>query len=587
MKVIIKREENKLPNIYLATVLKNLESLGFTFSEPLIEELQTLSVDTFTSFYKELVKHLKEMVGAHIQFAPMYPNFPQQMMDLSDADLYINAIIHYVTLRLPVSKVEERLPLLDSVDLKVINLGSEEDFNQMISQLISANSSISSTDKTDVEWAITHTEDVSCFLPNVIPHKENMSFIIGVLLINRKIEAALLNRDIMTAKNLLKTRPGEFARRLDHLIRLCSDKSTDVFHILEEFLSIIGDVSTPVLLQLTAHFKHRNDKNEFRTFFPKGNVAKAIGIENTLPFISEDICLMIVKMCEDTLKNRFAKLPSLGKVFLDKQLKNHLVPFSQRSASKALRTLSRGSKVDLPEGDTIRFFLWWKEGYVNGQHTGRVDIDLSAAMYDEDWQYKEHVSFTNLRSKNFKAYHSGDITSAPKGASEFIDFDIPSVLKYGGRYVVMTLLSYTDQPYKDLPECFTGWMVRQYPGSGEIFEPSTVQDKVDITADTQISIPVILDLKERKLIWTDLSLTRDLTYDNTIEANQKGMILVGKALTNLVKPNLYDLFRLHIEARGELVQDIEEAETIFSLDKGITPFDIEKIISDFIADPQG
>lgn len=57
--------------------------------------------------------------------------------------------------------------------------------------------------------------------------------------------------------------------------------------------------------------------------------------------------------------------------------------------------------------------------------------------------------------------------------------------------------------------------------SGEIFEPSTVQDKVDITADTQISIPVILDLKERKLIWTDLSLTRDLTYDNTIEANQK------------------------------------------------------------------
>lgn len=65
------------------------------------------------------------------------------------------------------------------------------------------------------------------------------------------------------------------------------------------------------------------------------------------------------------------------------------------------------------------------------------------------------------------------------------------------------------------------------------------------------------------------------------------MILVGKALTNLVKPNLYDLFRLHIEARGELVQDIEEAETIFSLNKGITPFDIEKIISDFIADSKG
>ena len=63
------------------------------------------------------------------------------------------------------------------------------------------------------------------------------------------------------------------------------------------------------------------------------------------------------------------------------------------------------------------------------------------------------------------------------------------------------------------------------------------------------------------------------------------MILVGEALTNLVKPNLYDLFRLHIEARGELVQDIEEAESIFLWIKGLL-LSILKIISDFIADPQ-
>lgn len=78
----------------------------------------------------------------------------------------------------------------------------------------------------------------------------------------------MLNRDIMTAK-IFKNSPGEFARRLDRLIRLCSDKSTDVFNILEDFLSIIGNVSTPVLLQLTAHFKHRNDKMNFVPFFQR------------------------------------------------------------------------------------------------------------------------------------------------------------------------------------------------------------------------------------------------------------------------------------------------------------------------------
>lgn len=39
LKVIIKREENKLLNMYLVIVLKNLESLGFIFFEFLIEEL--------------------------------------------------------------------------------------------------------------------------------------------------------------------------------------------------------------------------------------------------------------------------------------------------------------------------------------------------------------------------------------------------------------------------------------------------------------------------------------------------------------------------------------------------------------------
>ena len=80
----------------------------------------------------------------------------------------------------------------------------------MISQLISTNSSISSTDKTDVEWAITHTEDVSCFLPNVIPHKENICLYNWVLLINRKYQPMLL-------QSILKQQLMFFALQLLYL----------------------------------------------------------------------------------------------------------------------------------------------------------------------------------------------------------------------------------------------------------------------------------------------------------------------------------------------------------------------------------
>jgi len=97
-----------------------------------------------------------------------------------------------------------------------------------------------------------------------------------------------------------------------------------------------------------------------------------------------------------------------------------------------------------------------------------------------------------------------------------------------------------------------------------------------------ICIPMILDLYENKVIWTDIALRNEPDYANNVEENQMGMVLMGKALTSLVKPTLYDLFKLHIEARGELCGNIEEADLIFSVDKGITPFDLDIIVADYL-----
>jgi hypothetical protein len=136
----------------------------------------------------------------------------------------------------------------------------------------------------------------------------------------------------------------------------------------------------------------------------------------------------------------------------------------------------------------------------------RGDRVRRASNYDAGWRYREHISYTNLRSAKYRACHSGDITSAPEGACEFIDIDIPSVLSYGGRFVIMSVNSYTRQKFSDLPECRAGWMMRKRPDSGEVFEPKTVQDRVDVASETTICLPVILDLKERKVVWADVGL---------------------------------------------------------------------------------
>ncbi|MGI2297706.1 TerD family protein [Paenibacillus sp. GXUN7292] len=685
-KVIVMQEQHTLPDTYLATALKNISALGFTFSPALMAALRTLSIFSFVKWHKKLTKSLKKLVGAHVQYCPMYPNFPQQVMEASEAELYLEALFHYLTEELPALTPDKREPLVDQIELKVIELGDEEDFRQMMRKLIEANTSISETDKADLAWTIEHEEQVEKLLPAVIPQKEQIGFVAAALLRCGKTDAALIRPYFKTATDVLRLavalsdgdvslaastpfrkfkraerrlllelleqcsditedmlryrerwirlgeilhpseykqrfaschaafdvlrnnkpfetfnrnveealryfdtdravehlleRPGEFARRLDHLLRL---EGNDFDWVVSFFDSVADRVATPVLLQVMAHFKHRQQANELRLFFPKGNVAKAFALPDSRFPIPSDACESVVNICENILLVRFAKQPDMGKVFIDERLQHYMVPFSQRSASKALRTLVRGSKLSMPAGDTIRFFLWWKEGKVEGKETGRTDIDLSAALYDEKWNYMEHISYTNLKSEKYVAMHSGDIVAAPKGACEFIDLYIPSIVAYGGRYVVTTLHAFTGQVFCDLPECFAGWMMRQYPQSGEVFDPATVVDRIDLASNTQISIPVVLDLKERTVIWCDLALTRNPNYYNNIESHQTGVVAMGKAMTAMAKPNLYDLFRLHALARGELVERAEEAQTVFSPQHGITPFDVEAIMASFLA----
>ncbi|WP_338707385.1 TerD family protein [Paenibacillus amylolyticus] len=689
--LIIESNEGKqqLPKTHLATALKNIEALGYTFSDELLQAMRQLSKEQFETVYHQLVADLRVMVGAHVKYTPMYAGFPMQVMQADEAELYLNAIIHYLTnltVVYPDQQSVERMPLLEKTDLKVIGLGNQQAFQTLIRQIIEAKGSISETDKADIDTVLEHAdpEDVDALLPAEIPFKENVGFVVASLLkhekanidrigpyfktasdvlrlavawsdgdvslaaaspfrkfkrrerrlllglleqcgsmtedmlrykdrwirlgeilhpseyklryprceeafdilrnnkpystFNGSVELAFQYRNVWSLIDLLSQRPGEFARRLDHLLRMTEDEA----YVLLAFGEVLEQVSTPVLLQVRQHFAHRNEPQDLRVFFPKGNVAKAFAVPNELPEIDEVTCQDVVQLCEQALVERFANLSPLGKTYVDPQLHDYLVPFSQRSASKALHTIVRGSRVPMAEGDTIRFFNWWKEGDVDGKSTGRVDIDLSAVMYDKDWNYVEHISYTNLRSSNYKAVHSGDIVTAPYGASEFIDLHIPSIVAYGGRYVVATLLSFTSHPYCDLPECFVGWMMRKKPGSGEIFEPSTVANKIDITADTQIAIPVIMDLVERTVIWTDLALTRYPEYYNNVEGNQKGIVLMGKALTNLRKPDLHDLFMLHAKARGELVDTIDQADTIYSVDQGITPYDIEQIMAEYL-----
>ena len=388
---------------------------------------------------------------------------------------------------------------------------------------------------------------------------------------NRQLEHSIERGQTEKVLSLLKQRPGEFARRLDHVIRINPNSQED---IALSFAAFADQVSTPVLIQVMQHFKTRCENRKLRVFLPKGQVQKAQAIPNELPELPPAICSLLESICRKTLIDRFAKMRPLGKCYLDPHLQKYLLPFSQRSASKALRTIARGSRIRLPDADTLRFFIWWKNG------TYRTDIDLSAAMFKQDFTYANTLSYYNL--KDFGGHHSGDIVDAPLGASEFIDVSIEKLLTADVAYIVMAVTSFTGQPYRDLPECFAGWMARKKANSGEIYEPKTVQDKFDLSGDNKISLPVIFDPRHREAIWTDIALTKNPNWYNNVSGNLHGIQISLKAFTELNKMNLFDLLKMHIEARGEFAELPQDADVEFSV-SAETPFQLDKIASEFMA----
>lgn len=696
-KVILEKGNAVEPNNqYIATIAKNIESLGYTVSKELFETLQTFEKEDLNKFYLELIPMLKEMVAANVTYNPMYVNFPQSVMEADYIDLYINAIIHYWSFGtlLPYEEKNERLPLFEETKVKVIDLGTVEDLHDIFNNLCQSKTSISQTDKEDLEWIF---KNMQVKFPDEIPLKENVALVgklylenyplatskdiqkyfktatdvlrlitamsngdislatntkfrsfkrkerrlllellqgcgyieedmlryknrwirigeklhpseyneaqfgkvitafnklrngIKIPTFNGKVANAIEVEDYKKALSFLKTRPGELARKLDHLLRNATDKNS----VVNTFKDVASEVSTPVLLQVKEHFAHRTDKLESRVFFPKGNLARCHCIENTLVDIDEKYCKAIVKICENALVEIYKSKDFLGNVYLSEDFKNYIVPFSQRSASKSLKTIVRGSKLPIPENtNALRAFIWWTNMGDNEDRwcNGRVDIDLSAAIFDENWNYMEHVSYTNLRSAKYKACHSGDITNGGStngnGASEFLDVDIDSVVKYGARYVVYQVYSFTGQKFADMPHAMFGWMNREDVKSGEIYEPKTVEQKMDLTSQSTVCIPVIFDCVNREVIWCDMNLSisgcHSHYWGNNVESNLSGVEATCYSMVNMSKPNLYDLIDLHIRARGLKVDNKEDADIIFDIDTGISPFDTDVFMAEYI-----
>ncbi|MCP3097878.1 hypothetical protein LZ198_03200 [Myxococcus sp. K15C18031901] len=369
------------------------------------------------------------------------------------------------------------------------------------------------------------------------------------------VESALAAREVHGALKLLRQRPGEMLRRLDHVSRLVVSRSGSATldpELLATLDAVLPRAAPALLLTAAAHLRQRHKPFGKRVFFPKGEATHAWGMEDHRPLLSGDVIGQLVAPLERELLRRAEGLPPFPQAVLDEALGDLLVPLAEKTASRALVAVPRGSVLPLPEGQTLRFFVHWTE-----PENTRVDLDLSVAFYDEDWWLVNLCDFTKLRLPDDAAVHSGDVTSGapPLGGAEFLDVHAARLLAQKVRYAIPVVFSYNSVPFDRMEDAFAGFMVRDGV-EGPHFDARAVEQRFDLQGSAKISVPLVIDLVAKQLRWVDVKIPPDDGF-LSVRRSRGDLAHLGKdTLTYFgtgARPTLWELACLHAAARSRTV----------------------------------
>ncbi|MEV6417809.1 MXAN_6230/SCO0854 family RING domain-containing protein [Kribbella sp. NPDC051718] len=311
-----------------------------------------------------------------------------------------------------------------------------------------------------------------------------------------RVEGAFADGRPELALELLRRRPGELVRRLVQLARAVPADSQAT--LVEAVATAVSDVSPVVLTAALGQV--RTPPGDLRLFFPRGGTTRIWTVVDEREPLPADLAAALGTVLVGELLRRATALPRVRRAFLDEELSRLTAPGSERSTSSSLLRMTRGSSQPIPEDDLLRLFLHWVE-----PEGRRVDLDLSVAVFDEDWAFVGLCDYTRYRFDQDALVHSGDLTSAPLplGATEFVDLDLVAVQRVGGRYVLPVVFSYNDVAFEHLERGFVGVM-RQPAG---LFDPSAVEERFDLTGPAKILLPFGIDLRTKELRWYDVNLS--------------------------------------------------------------------------------
>jgi len=181
--LVLSSEQNRDGEVNKSLTLSlnaEIMNLGFAMSEVLCSAINELTIAQIKTLADDLITELSHK--------PMYPNFPEQVMEASNLELYANALTHYWSSGqwLPEYHSLPKPYAFEATKFREISLEDEDAFKGIFTQLLMSNDSLSEEDKAIIEWFMLNYPQSELTFPETIPFQENKSVVAAILLAQDK-----------------------------------------------------------------------------------------------------------------------------------------------------------------------------------------------------------------------------------------------------------------------------------------------------------------------------------------------------------------------------------------------------------------
>ncbi|HEY3005888.1 MAG TPA: hypothetical protein VGJ44_26310 [Kribbellaceae bacterium] len=347
-----------------------------------------------------------------------------------------------------------------------------------------------------------------------------------------RAEAKIRAGAVGSAASLLSAAPGLLLRSADRLLRQApaSERTT----VIEAVTGALGSASGRVLCSLREHVGNRLTPASARMYANRSRRAW-VGPDKRPPLLAE-LVAELSSLLDAAIS---ARLPEPERPLLvDPEVLDVALPLSGKAAEGGFVVLPRGSRAPV-SGELLRFFTYWR------QTSRRTDYDLSVLLLDDDFHTAGQVSWTNYHQDG--AVHSGDITDATNGATEFID--VP--LTIPAPYVVPQVYIYAGESFEEVDESMFGYQTRTRDQRGATFDARTVRARSHMRGPGRVALPMVFARGERgwQAVWLHLYLRGRPAFnrveENTFTTAERVRALVERRY--LTVSYLVDLWRARAE----------------------------------------